>query len=193
MMSRTASLFTRIVSVCFISCILAFAGAALYACGPDHEQAIRDSLTQELDSIKNLDESFVSDLESASGVSDLEEFGIDPKEFFTSYLSGFDYTIDEVAVDGETASATVTLTAKSYTEFNDAIQSNLDALVSDDSLYTLSEEEVYSRIGQTVMDTIDGLSPVQTAPITISYELIDNTWTPTEESQAAIDEALMAS
>lgn len=193
MMSRTASLYARIVSVCFISCILVFAGAVLSACGPDHEQAIRDSLTQELDSIKNLDEAFVADLESASGVSALEEFGIDPKEFFTSYLSGFDYTIDEVAVDGETASATVTLTTKSYTELNDAIQSNLDALVSDDSLYTLSEEEVYAKIGQTVMDTIDGLSPVQTEPITIAYELIDRTWTPTEESQAAIDEALMTS
>lgn len=191
-MQRPASLVSRFIAFAALCCALVFAGGALAACGPDHEQAIRDALTQELDSIKNLDDSFLSDLASDPDIAELSEFGIDPTEFFTAYLAGFDYRIDDVTVDGETATATVVLTIKSFSQFNDAITANLDALVTDESLATMSEEELYSTVGQTVMDTLNSLEPVENAPITVTYELVDNTWTPTVDSQAELESALMA-
>ena len=63
-MKRTASLFTRVIALAAVCCSLVFASAALTACGPDHEQAIRDALTQELDTIKNLDEGFINEVAS---------------------------------------------------------------------------------------------------------------------------------
>ncbi len=192
-MKRTASLFTRVIALAAVCCSLVFASAALAACGPDHEQAIRDALTQELDTIKNLDESFISEISSQDEVAGLEEFGIDPNEFFKSYLSGFDYSIDDVTVDGETATATVTLTIKSFNGFNEALTAAMDTLLADDSLVELSEEDLYARIGQSVMDTVNGLEPQQIEPLTIAYELVDNEWTPTSESQTQLDNALMNS
>ncbi len=191
-MKRTASLSARIIALAALCCSLVFSGAALAGCGPDHEQTIRDALTQELDSIKNLDESFMSDLSSEPEVAALSEFGIDPTEFFTSYLAGFDYRIDEVVVDGETANATVTLTTKSFTEFTENLNQSLEAMLADDSLAGLSEEELYAKIGQTVLDTLNSLTPVENAPVTLTYELIDNTWTPTADSQALLESSLMS-
>ena len=97
-----------------------------------------------------------------------------------------------MTVDGETATATVVLTIKSFSQFNDAITANLDALVTDESLATMSEEELYSTVGQTVMDTLNSLEPVENAPITVTYKLVDSTWTPTADSQAELESALMA-
>ncbi len=192
-MKRTASLFTRVIALAALCCSLVFASAALTACGPDHEQAIRDALTQELDTIKNLDEGFINEIASQDEVATLQEFGIDPNEFFKSYLSGFDYSIDEVTVDGETANATVTITMKSYTEFFEAFNEATDSLLADDSLVSLSEEDLYTRIGQSVMDAVNGLEPQQIEPLTFTYELVDNVWTPTSESLTALNNAWMNS
>lgn len=182
----------RTIGIIAAICCLMLAGMFATSCGPDHEQAIRDALTQELDTIKNLDESFVNEIASQEGISDLQEFGIDPNEFITAYLSGFDYTIDEIAVDDETANATVTLSVKSFNEFNNSLSSALEGLLADESLASLSEEDLYARVGQTVMDTINGMQPRQIEPLTITYTLVDNQWTPTAESQTAIDNALMS-
>lgn len=192
-MKRTASLFTRVIALAALCCSLVFASAALTACGPDHEQAIRDALTQELDTIKNLDEGFINEIASQDEVATLQEFGIDPNEFFKSYLSGFDYSIGDVTVDGETATATVTLTLKSFNEFNESLTAAMDSLIADDSLVSLSEEDLYTRIGQSVMDAVNTLEPKQIEPLTISYELVDNEWTPTSDSQTQLDNALMNS
>ena len=174
--------------------LILMACAALFAsaCGPNHEQAIRDALTDELDTIKNMDESFVSKLASDSSMTELEDFGIDPTEFVTAYLSGFDYRIDDVAVDGSNATATVVLTTKSFSEFSDSLNTALEGLLNDEATYSLSEEDLYAKVGQTVMDSINGLSVHENDPIQITYELIDNTWTPSAESQTLIENALLS-
>lgn len=183
---------SHVLAAAFVALCLALAGGVLSACGPDHEQAIRDALTQELDSIKNLDEEFMAELSADENIASLEEFGIDPTEFFKSYLSGFDYRIESVTVNGETADATVVLTIKSFNEFNTAINDALTQLLEDESVYTMSEDELYGTIGDTVMGAVDGLTPVENEPITVTYELIDNTWTPTSDSMSNLESALMA-
>lgn len=98
-----------------------------------------------------------------------------------------------MTVDGETATATVTLTLKSFNEFNESLTAAMDSLLADDSLVSLSEEDLYTRIGQSVMDAVNTLEPKQIEPLTITYELVDNEWTPTSDSQTQLDNALMNS
>ena len=38
-----------------------------------------------------------------------------------AYFGGFDYVIDDVTVDGDTATATVTLTCKSFDDYMNAV------------------------------------------------------------------------
>lgn len=172
--------------------LLLFAGAALTACGgPDHEQAIRDALTQELDEIKNVDDAYIEELTAESGIDELADMGIDPAEFFRSFLSGFDYTIDSVEVDGETATATVTLTMKSFTEFSSTLESEVSEMLQDESILSMSEDEIYQALGDRIMSSLDSMQVSQMDPITVNYELVDNTWTPTSDSMSTIESAML--
>lgn len=176
--------------VLLLTCLLAC--GFLASCGQDNEKLIRDALTEELDDIKNLDPAYIEELTSDASIGQLETYGIDPEEFVTSYLGGFDYRIEDVTVDGKTATATVVLTTKSFSQFNDALNEAADELLADESIYSLSMDEIYDRIGQVVMDTVDNLPTNETDPLTLNYELIDNTWTPTAESQSMLQAALMS-
>lgn len=176
--------------VLLLTCLLAC--GFLTSCGQDNEKLIRDSLTEELDDIKNLDPAYLEELTSDPNVSQLESFGIDPEEFVTSYLTGFDYRIDDVTVNGDTATATVVLTTKSFSQFNDALNDATTDLLNDESIYSMSMDEIYQVIGQTVMDVLDGLPTNETDPLTLDYELIDKTWTPTAASQSMLESALMS-
>ena len=82
--------------------------------GASDEEAIRASLASELDSIKNIDDAFVNEFSESIDMSQLSVYGIDGVEFMKSYLSGFDYAIDSINVDGDSATAQITLTCKSY-------------------------------------------------------------------------------
>lgn len=177
------------VAALFIAALLSM--GILSSCGENAEQLITDSLTQELDSIKNMDETFMNELSSDPSMQELEQFGIDINEFFASYLNGFDYRIEDVTVDGETANATVVLTTKSFNEFSTALETSLGELLQSADLATMSEEQIYSAVGEKVMAAIDSLTPQETDPIQITYELVDNTWTPTDDSSASIESAIL--
>lgn len=184
---------TRIVAALALVFSALLCAGALASCGQDNEQLIRDSLTEELDSIKNLDQTYIDELSSEASMQDLEEFGIDPDEFFKSYLSGFDYEIQDVNVDGDTASATVVLTVKSFSEFENQLDAAAQEILNSVDIQSMTLDDVYALVGQKVMEITDNLPTAQTSPIQIDYELIDNVWTPTDASQQDLETALMAS
>ncbi|MFR1167807.1 MAG: hypothetical protein ACLSDQ_09590 [Adlercreutzia equolifaciens] len=79
-------------------------------------------------------------------------YGIDGVEFMKSYLSGFDYTIDSINVDGDSATAQITLTCKSYTGYLQALQTAVDEVTADpDALAALSNDEINQKIGEIVI------------------------------------------
>lgn len=173
------------------SCALLVVGATtLVGCGPSTEETIRNGLTQEFEQIKSLDENVLAELSSSAETEDLAAYGIDPKEFFTAYLTGFDYRIDNVAVSGDKATATVAITCKSYTDYFDAFTAAVNASLEDGSVANLSDEELNAFIGQIVMDTLNNLTPHETAPFDITYERVNGIWSPTAEGSAAIEAAL---
>lgn len=172
--------------------LLAFGGLALAGCGPSDEEVVREGVTKELDSLKNLDQGLVDELAAAAGADQLAEFGIDAKEFVSTYLGGFDYRIDDVTVDGDMATATVTLTCKSFSAYAESIESATAELAGDESLADLSEEELDQKLGQTIMDAIAAVPAAETAPVALTFELKDNTWTPTADAERALSEALFS-
>ena len=85
----------------------------LVACGGESaEDVIRKGVTEELESIKNLDQAALDEIMAGAGAANagLEEYGIDMEEFCRTWLDGFDYSVDNVTVDGENATATATIT-----------------------------------------------------------------------------------
>ena len=167
-------------------------GLASCSSGTSDEDAIRASLSSELDSIKNIDDAFVNEFTESIDMSQLSVYGIDGVEFMKSYLSGFDYTIDSINVDGDSATAQITLTCKSYTGYLQALQTAVDEVTADpDALAALSNAEINQKIGAIVIGSLDGVELAATQPITITYTKVDGTWEPASSTSGDIAAALM--
>ena len=124
-----------------VAIMMIAAACSLSGClgSPSDEDAIRAKLTSELDSIKNLDDSFVDEFSESINMSQLSVYGIDGVAFMKSYLDGFDYAIDSITVDGDRATAQITITCKSYTGYQGALQNAVtDITANPDEIAALS-------------------------------------------------------
>lgn len=186
----------RLIAVGALALAMAFSACLVAGCsGQSDEEVIRTAITEELDSIKNLDEETVSMLSEGMDVSQLAEFGIDGTEFMTTYLEGFDYSIDGITVDGDTAEAVVTLTCKSYSGFEQALTDAATDLMSNmsfEDMANMSEEELNTLIGQTTMETLKNVEVAPCEPITIEYTKANNTWTPSDSASNDVAVAMMS-
>ena len=172
-------MFKKAVLACATAALLAFGATALAGCGGQSaEDLIRNNLSAEFDQVKNLDEEFLNEVTADASTSGLEEFGIDAVELMKAYFGGFDYVIDDVTVDGDTATATVTLTCKSFDDYMNAVTDVAMSASSDTDL------------GAATIEAVNAIEPVQIDPIEIPYEKVDNTWEPTAEGEQALYSAL---
>lgn len=166
--------------VCSLVAVLAVAcGLAVTACSPGQsdEDAIKQDLAANLDEIKNADEDAVQDLLANEDTSMFEQLGVDPTEFFSAMLDGFDYTIDSVTVDGDTATASVSVTCKSMSTMQSDAMSAVYALMDDPTeIAGMSEDEIMQLAGQTMMEAIKG-SETHESTYEFTYEKVDGTWT----------------
>ena len=175
---------------CAAAMLMAFGAVALTGCGPSDEEIIREGVTEQLEAIKTLDPALLDELATGAGTTEMAAYGIDPKEFVTSYLAGCDYRVDGITVDGDKAQASVVLTCKNLKEFEKGFAEATQALASDETVANMTEAEITSKIGQIIMDTLGALQPAETAPITIGYELKDDTWMPDANAEQAVSNAL---
>lgn len=178
--------------------IAALSMLALCACnnGPSSEEVIREGLSGELDTIVNKKgddwDEMISDIEDEA---DLSQFGIDAEEFVNVLFDGFDYEITSVDVDEEddTAVAHVTLTSKSMKDVMAALQQVADDFTSDPNNYAgLSEDELYKKVGELMMDAIRG---VESREIDVDLECErdeDGNWTEADSVEDEITNALMS-
>lgn len=178
-----------------LAAVLGIGLLSLVGCGSSQqsdEELVRSSLSSELDSIKNLDEKFVNEISEAVDMSRLSLYGIDGMEFMRSYLEGFDYSIDSVTVDGETAQAQLTLTCKSYTGYQKALQAAVDNITANpDEIAGLSNDDINKKIGEIVIQSLDGVELKPTEPVTINYTKVDDTWEAASSTSGDIAAALM--
>ena len=157
---------------------------------PATRRSFAKGVTEQLEAIKTLDPALLDELATGAGTTEMAAYGIDPKEFVTSYLAGFDYRVDGITVDGDKAQASVVLTCKNLKEFEKGFAEATQALASDETVANITEAEITSKIGQIIMDTLGALQPAETAPITIGYELKDDTWMPDSNAEQAVSNAL---
>lgn len=176
----------RILAAALMVASLCFGAVAMTGCS-NSEQVIKDALTSELDQIKNHDASVMDEISSQPGMDSLSQLGIEPAQFVESMLTGFDYQIGEVKVDGDTATAQITLTVKNFSSFQD----DLTAIVKkmDFSKYK-SYDAAMKDVGAEVIKLIDGMEPKTADPFTITYKKEGNTWTPTADASSEVVKAM---
>ena len=180
----------KVATTFFASILLAMGAMALVGCGQNDEEIIRDGVSAELDKLKNLDEETLNLLASEAGADDLSSYGIDAKEFVSSYLAGFDYRIESVNVDGDNATATVVLTCKSFSQYTNSLEEAVTTLAEDESIQSMSTDEQNMKFGETIMSSLNELSAVETSPIELAFAREGNSWSTTQEAEQAITNAL---
>ncbi len=176
------SLAVMVVAVLAVAC-----GLALGACssGPSAEDIIREDIATNLDDVKNMDDATLDGLARQIGSVGLEEYGIDTGTLITSMIDGFDYSIESVEVEDDTATASVTVTAKSMTEFMnfdyDIMADDIVDAVTSGEIDATDEDAVNAWVGEYIMGMIDGLEPVE-KDITFTYVNGEDGWELDESS-----------
>ena len=164
-----------------IACAMA-ACLGLVACssGPTDEEVIKEGIASELDPIKNLDDATLDEIlsEAGSEFAMLESMGIDSKTLVKSYLDGFDYTIDSVEVDGDSAKATLTATCKSDASTKaEELAEAWGEQMTDEQLASMTQDDITAKIGEITMQAIDETQAID-MPLVLTFTKNDNEWTP---------------
>ncbi len=165
-------------AVLAISCTFALIG-----CSEDPTKVIRDSLTEQLNAYKNADDSALSQIASLAENEGLSEMGIDNQEFAVAVLDGFDYSIDDITVDGKNATANVTIISKSYADFAEKIKVMVDEMSSDASLADMDADALTALVAERVMDVLNN-TEINTETLAIDYVLNGNEWQPVAQESA---------
>lgn len=174
--------------------VLAFGLAVgLSGCGKNDEQLIRSSVTEVLDTFKNPTpeglQKYIDD--SNVDLSTLEEYDVDFTEFMMHMFKHFDYTIDDVKVDGDAADVSVTL---SNADLNAALEATLtdlddlseyaDMLSADDG-----QKQFMKMFMQKLYEHIDSSEDIVSNSATLKLNKVDNEWSVDE---ASLDEVVSA-
>lgn len=181
--------------VALMSALLVFSLGAMAGCSSpqNQEELIRESLTSELDQLKNADEDVMADLVAsiesgvgASNLAQLEAMGLSSKDIVTSMLEGFDYTIGNVSVDGNDAVAEVSVKAKNFSEFmTDLTEVVTDLMNSPTALAGMTQEQIMTTVGDKVKEVLANL-PLVDSTIDLNFEKSGNTWEPTAGAASAL-------
>lgn len=166
--------------VCVLCATLTLAsGLILTGCSkPDPEKVIRANLILSFDQLKNLDDDAIDELAKEYDDIGIEELGIEPSEHIATVADGFDYSIESIEVDGDTATANLTIYSKSLSELSDL---NYDEMYEDfiraveSGEVTLDEESFNAWVGAYLMDAIDRIEPSEKS-LELTYVNGDDGW-----------------
>lgn len=181
--------------VALMSAVLVFSLGMMAGCASpqNQEQLIRESLASELDQLKDADEDVMADLVSsiesgvgASNIAQLESMGLTSQSIVESMLEGFDYTINDVTVNGDKAVAEVTVKAKNFSEFMTDLTDVVSELMNDPSqLAGMSEDQIMTMVGDKVKEVLANL-PLVDSTIDLNFEKSGNMWEPTAGAASAL-------
>ena len=162
-------------------------GLVLTGCsGTDPEEAIRTDITTNFDALKSQEGALVDELAAQMEGMGLEDYGIEPSEVVTSVLDGFDYSIDDITVEDDTATATVTVMSKSISPISDAMYDAIMEAIDSGELDVTDDEAVNVWAGNYIMSLLDAINPTEKT-IELTYTNGDDGWELDETSASEVE------
>jgi len=178
---------TGIAAVVALACAVALTFSLAACGGKSDEEQIKEVLTTEFDSFKNIGDE-AKQIFKDSGGSSLEAMGINADDFLNGWLKDFDYSIGDITVNGDKAEAKVSVTAK---KLMDAINGFVTSFQEWAATATgLSEDDYMKKGGEMVMDSINK-QQAATSEITVTLEKKDGKWAVDSAGEAAVIEAVV--
>lgn len=174
--------------------LLAFTLCAACGCQPSNEEVIRETVAKEFDAYKGADDAVVSELGSVADQEGLSELGISGDEFAKAVLKGFDYSIDGISVDGNSATVSMTVTSKSKSDFESKLNDAVTSFVNEPGTESLTAEEKNAKMGQIAMQAFEDTGTVS-ENVSLDFQLQGSTWVSTgaSETLGRLDSLVFAS
>ena len=179
-----------------VSCVLALGlVVGLNGCGKNDEELIRASVSEVMDLFKNPTkenlQGFIN--EDEIDLSTLEEYDIDIYEFLGHSFKHFDYTINDVTVDGDTASANLTLTntdlgavvKETTTEITENIDDYADVLNGENG-----RKEFMKLFFNKIYEKLDASEETVSTDATLKLNKVDGEWEVDDSSMDAVVSAM---
>lgn len=179
-----------------VSCVLALGlVVGLNGCGKNDEELIRASVSEVMDLFKNPTkenlQGFVN--EDEVDLSTLEEYDIDIYEFLGHSFKHFDYTINDVTVDGDTATANLTLTntdlgavvEETTTEITENIDDYADVLNGENG-----RKEFMKIFFNKIYEKLDASEETVSTDATLQLNKVDGEWEVDDSSMDAVVSAM---
>lgn len=153
---------------------LALSMGMLAGCGApvDEEQAVRDVIAANFDEVKNADNEFQQSV--AQGFAATAGDTFDADAIAASIMEGFDYSIDEVTVDGDKAQAQVMITCKRMTDLNTKVTEAVTELTS--SMVGSDVETIQAAYADKVLDIFNETVPTESGPYEIALTKENGSW-----------------
>jgi hypothetical protein len=142
------------------------------------ESKIRTSVESEFNELKN-PTAESTELFLNSGLEELSTLGLNPVEFIQSWLNGFDYQIDSVTVEGNTATVEAQITVK---QLGPVVDKSFDKMqeyitVVQTENQNVTQADMQEKFGELITDALES-AEITTVSVTLVYFNDNNTWTP---------------
>ena len=174
----------RVLAMALTAVLAMGAMFALAGCGPNDEQAIRDGITQQLDILKNPTKETIEPLlgeADETTMKQLETYGVDLYELIGHAFRGFDYTIGDIKVDGNNATADLTITTIDISKTSQAALESISkdpaALEKVQKFYEDGDQKAAMQyVVGLVYDALDATTDTVTTDTTLKLTKTNGTW-----------------
>ena len=184
------------IATVLLACVMTIGlGVAIVGCsgGQSDEQAIKAELDKELGMLKNPTEENLKALlgDKISQLDQVKAMGVDPIELIQHMFAKFDYSVGDVKVDGDTATAKLTLTNVDIQSVMNDVQSNM---TSDSEFMAKVTEaassgdmtKVYPLVFEKMYAGIDASDKLVTSDVEMKLDKKDGQWTVNEDNMSEI-------
>ncbi len=175
--------FARMLVALVASFVTLGLSLALVGCGKkvNEEEIIRQAVTETMDIFKNPTEEALAEVlkDADSSLEVLDEYGIDIYEFMGHCFRNFDYSIGEISIDGDVATAELTVT---NTDLQSAIETASDDITNnyDEYLGVVlgddGERQFMQLFFQKVYEQMDATDETVTNDVTLKLKKEDGVW-----------------
>lgn len=173
-----------LVAMMAITCALVLPGCT------DDKAAVQQATDAAFSEVKNADDATIESALSDSGMSsELESYGVSATDFYHAFIKHFSYTINDVTVDGSTATVSVTSTNADFTSIVGSWESDVIAYCATPEGIQLyqdgGENGLMQKAFQMLMDDLNADdAPTTSSETTLHFTKgSDGTWQPSDQSE----------
>lgn len=162
--------------------VLALGTIAIAGCAKTSEDVLRETVSNEFDAYKNLENATLEKIADTAEKEGLSDLGISGVDFASAVLNGFDYSIDNIEINGEAATVSVTIASKSSSDFEKKLSERVQSFVESDGAQSMSADEKNTEIGSITMQVFEETEIINESA-NLEFQLQDKTWVSTNASE----------